>query len=63
MKLKGPPGAASWFQQRYPGFRTALTKNAELERSCIYAQFHLPLRGAQESQCISFTEAAVKILF
>jgi len=62
MKLKGPPGAASCFQQRYPGFPAALTKKVELERSSIYTQFHLPLRGAQESHCISFTVAAVRIL-
>lgn len=59
MKLKGPPGAASYFQQRYPGFPSALTKKVELERASIIAQFHLPLRGAWESQYISLTVAAV----
>lgn len=49
MKLKGPPGAASCFQQRCPGFLSALTKKVQLEISSIYAQ--LALRGAQEFQC------------
>lgn len=37
MKLKSPPGAVSCFQQRYPGFLSALMKRVEFERSSMHS--------------------------